>query len=109
VRAETSPARVDTEEARPQSDDLPQRWSVGRPELRPDLKFHARGPGKYFLSRVLARETSATTQRSFQWRDRKTPGQLLDVHPGDGPGDDQPLDLTRTLEDGVGLIGPSGR
>src|SRR5665213_3076863 len=33
----------------------------------------------------------------------KTPGQLLDVHPGDGPGDDQPLDLARALEDGEDL------
>src|SRR5664280_1367005 len=31
------------------------------------------------------------------------PGQLLDVHPGDGPGDDQALDLGRALEDGVDL------
>jgi len=30
------------------------------------------------------------------------------MHPGDGPGDDQPLDLGRALEDGEGLIGPSG-
>jgi hypothetical protein len=31
------------------------------------------------------------------------------MDPGDGPCDDQSLDLAGPLEDGVGLIGPSGR
>jgi hypothetical protein len=30
------------------------------------------------------------------------------VHPGDRPADDEPLDLAGALEDGEGLIGPSG-
>ena len=33
------------------------------------------------------------------------PGQLLNMPTGDGPGDDQPLDFRRALEDRVGAFG----
>jgi hypothetical protein len=75
----------------------------------PHLKFDAKGPKQGLLSLFLSRIFLGRAERRFQPLDHKSQGQLLDVHPGDGPGDDQPLDLTRALEDGVGLIGPSGR
>ena len=34
---------------------------------------------------------------------RDDPDRLLDVHPGDGPSNDEPLDLAGALEDGVDL------
>lgn len=39
----------------------------------------------------------------------KTPGQLLDPQAGDGPRDDQLLDLFCAFEDVVGMAEPSGR
>src|ERR1019366_8350793 len=36
---------------------------------------------------------------------RRLGAYLLDMDAGDGPGDDQPLDLTRALEDGEGSHG----
>ena len=55
--------------------------------------------GHPFVRRLIS---DSLAGRSDPSRDKR-PAQLLDVHARDGPADDEPLDLTRPLEDGEDL------
>jgi len=67
------------------------------------------GPDSDALAAIPGTRSLGVTSGRLEPLDHKAPGQLLDVHPRDGPADDEPLDLGRPLEDGEDLIGLSGR